>query len=116
MAEVFIQGILCKYRDLKEGEFVLYSDLPKSEQYFRRSDHPFTDEDNLVEIASVPYDERKSKYNKVQLEWVEREEKRMTYGEGVYAYINGALTYIPASYWGYVNHWTLEHGEKPEYR
>jgi len=34
----------------------------------------------------------------------------------VYAYINDNLTYIPASYWGYINHWELEHGEKPDYR
>lgn len=116
MASIEIQGIICHYRDLRPGENILYENLPQEEQYFRRVEHPFTDEDELVEIASVPYEERKSKYNKVQLEWVEREEKRMTYGEGVYAYINGILKYIPASYWGYVNHWTLENGELPEYR
>lgn len=116
MAEVIIQGITCKYRDLRQGESILYENLPKDEQIFRRVEHPFTDEDSMVEIASAPYEERKRLYNKVELEWVEREEKRMTYGEGVYAYIGGILTYIPASYWGYVNYWTLEHGEKPEYR
>jgi hypothetical protein len=116
MAEILIQGILCKYRDILPDEDILYKNLPQDEQYFRRIDHPFTDEDELVEIASVHYDERKAKYNKIQKEWVEREEKRMTYGNGVYAMINGILTYIPASYWGYVNHWTLEHGDKPEYR
>lgn len=116
MAEVLIQGILCKYRDLRDGESILYENLPQEEQYFRRVDHPFQNEDELVEIATAPYDERKGKYNTVQKEWVEREEKRMTYGEGVYAYINGNLTYIPASYWGYINHWELEHGDKPEYR
>ena len=116
MAEVLIQGILCTYRNLRDGENILYENLPQEEQYFRRVEHPFTDEDELIDIASVPYEERKGKYNKVQAEWVEREEKRMTYGEGVYAYINGVKTYIPASYWGYVNHWELEHGDKPEYR
>lgn len=116
MAEVLIQGILCKYRDLLPDEEILYKDLPKEDQYFRRIDHPFQDEDQLVEIAGVPFEERKSKYNKIQSAWVEVEEKRMTYGGGAYTMINGVLTYIPASYWGYVNHWTLEHGEKPEYR
>lgn len=116
MAVVNIQGIDCVYRDLRPGESILYENLPKEEQYFRRIDHPFTDDEHLIDIASVPYDERKGKYNKIQLEWVEREEKRISYGEGAYAYINGSITYIPASYWGYVNHWTLEHGEKPEYR
>ena len=115
MAEVLIEGILCTYRDLIPDEIILYKELPQDEQVFTRVDSPFND-DELVEIASVPYDERISKYNKVQKEWVEREEKRMTYGNGVYAMIDGLITYIPASYWGYVNHWELEHGEKPEYR
>lgn len=114
--DVLIQGILCTHRDLLPDEEILYSKLPQDEQYFRRVEPPFKDEDALVEIASLPYDERKSKYNREQLEWVEREEKRMTYGNGVYAMINGVQTYIPASYWGYINHWTLEHGDKPDYR
>lgn len=40
----------------------------------------------------------------------------MTYGEGVYASINGNITYLPASYWGYINYWTLEHDDKADYR
>lgn len=116
MAEILIQGLIIKYRDLRDGESILYENLPQEEQYFRRVEHPFIDDDQLIDIAALPYDERKGSYTKSQLEWVEREEKRMTYGEGVYAYINGILTYIPASYWGYINHWELEHGEKPEYR
>lgn len=114
--ELLIQGILCTYRDLRPDEEVLYSDLPTEEQIFKRVEHPFTNEEELIDIASVPYEERKGKYNKIQAEWVEREEKRMTYGNGVYASIGGEITYIPASYWGYVNHWVLEHGEKPDYR
>ncbi len=124
--QVEVQGIICSFRDLRqstvdedgvltEGEQILYADLPKYEQYFRRLESPFTD-DELVDVGSVPYDERRGKYNKYQAEWVEREEKRMTYGNGVYAMIGGELTYIPASYWGYINHWVLEHGEKPDYR
>lgn len=116
MASVLVQGILCSYRDLRDGEEILYSSLPQDDQYFRRVEHPFTDDEQLTEIASVPYDDRKGKYNKKQAEWVEREETRMTYGNGVYAMINGVNTYLPASYWGYINHWILEHGERPEYR
>jgi hypothetical protein len=115
MATVNIQGIDCTYRDLREGEEILYSDLPQSEQYFRRIDCPFEDDD-WIDIAILPFEERKTKYNKIQLDWVEREERRMTYGNGMYASINGVVTYIPASYWGYVNYWELEHGEKPDYR
>lgn len=116
MASIIIQGINCTYRDLVDGEEILYSTLPKEEQIFTKVSDPFTDEDQLVEIAGLPFDERKTKYNKIQLQWAEQEEKRMTYGNGVYASINGTITYIPASYWGYINHWELEHGEKPEYR
>lgn len=116
MAIVTIQGIDCTYRDLLPDEEILYSQLPQEQQFYKRIEHPFINEDELVEIASVAYDERKSKYNKLQSEWVDREEKRMTYGNGVYANINGIITYIPASYWGYINYWELEHGEMPEYR
>lgn len=115
MANVEVQGIICSYRDLRDGESILYENLPQEEQYFRRIDSPF-DDDDWIEIVSLPYEERTGKYTKEQRDWVEREEKRMTYGNGVYAYINGVLTYIPASYWGYINFWELEHGEKPDYR
>lgn len=110
MAEVIIQGIKVKYRDLREGEEILYAKLPQEDQYFRRVEIPFT-EDELEAIAT-----KEHYYTDVQNKWVDREKKRMDYGEGMYAYINGKLTYIPASYYGYVNHWTLEHGEKPDYR
>lgn len=101
---------MCKYRDAKPDEEILYQSLPQDEQYFRRIEHPFTDDD-LVEIANKEY-----QYTSLQKTWVDREKKRMDYGKGVYASINGVLKYIPASYWGYVNYWTLENGKKPEYR
>lgn len=116
MATVLIQGIECTYRDLHEFEGVLYAELPQKQQKFKLVPPPFTD-DELVDISTVPYDDRMGKYTKLQKEWVEQEEERMTYGKGgVYAMINMKLTYLPASYWGYINHWILEHGEKPEYR
>lgn len=115
MAVVSIQGIDCLYRDLREGEEILYTHLPQDQQYFRRVSVPFTDEDN-VDLFQVDYESRKGKYTTLQKEWVEREEKRMDYGHGVYAMINGVVTYLPGSYWGYINHWVLEHDEKPDYR
>lgn len=122
MATVNIQGIDCVYRDLVkssvsdqgeliEAEEILYSDLPKDEQYFRPTVHPFSD-DELIGIANkeILY----QNFTAVQKQWVDRENKR--FEEGVYAYIDGELTYIPGPYWCYVNYWTLEHGEKPDYR
>lgn len=122
MAEVWIQGILCKYRDLKEssiteegelieGEEILYSDLQKDDQYFKKTEHPFSDDD-LIAIANreLIY----QGFTPLQKQWLDRENKR--FEEGVYAYIYGELTYIPGPYYCYVNYWTLEHGEKPEYR
>lgn len=103
-----IQGIQCQYRDLKEGESILYENLPKEEQYFRRQEHPFTD-DELINIAN-----KEHTYSAIQAQWKEKEEKR--FEEGVFAYINGELKFIPGAYWCYINYWTLEHGEKPEYR
>lgn len=103
-----IQGIDAEYRDLMPDEDVLYSELPQDEQYFRRTEIPFTD-DQLVDIANREYT-----YTDAQKRWVAREEWRMD--NGVYAMINGKLTFIPGSCYGYVNYWTLETGQKPDYR
>ncbi len=117
-----IQGISCHWRDLSpsfideygvlvEGEEILYSNLPKEEQYFRREVHPFSD-DELLAIA-----ERELTYQQfsaVQKQWVDRQNR--IFEQGVYAMINGVLKFIPGAYWCYVNFWTLEHGDKPEYR
>lgn len=108
MAEVEIQGIICTYRDLQDNESVLYENLPQEEQYFRRVEHPFT-EDELVAIAN-----KEHTYTAQQKAWVDNQEK--LFDSGLYAYINGVKTYIPGAYWCYVNFWTLEHGDKPEYR
>ena len=115
MAVVNIQGIDVRYRDLLPDEEILYANLPQDEQYFRRLAAPFT-EDDIAELIQLDYASRKEKYTTAQKSWVEREERRMSYGEGVYASINGVLTYLPGSYWGYINYWTLEHDDLPDYR
>lgn len=116
MPDVLIQGITCKYRDLKDGEEILYASLPQDEQYFRRQEVPFTEEDR-EKLIEIDFKERDKHYTRIQKEFFDREEARMTYGTGgVYAYINGELTFIPPSYWGYINYWTLEDGGIPEYR
>lgn len=108
MAIAHIQGIDCEYRDLNEGEDILYDGLAKDEQYFKRETPPFTD-DELVDIANKEF-----KYSPLQQKWKDKQEQ--LFEDGLYAYINGNLTFIPGSYWCYINFWTLEHGEKPEYR
>lgn len=108
MAVITIQGIDCIYRDLQEGEDILYENLPQEEQYLKRVEHPFT-EDELVDIAN-----KEHTYTGLQKSWKEKQEK--LFDDGLYAYINGVRTFIPGAYWCYVNFWTLEHGEKPEYR
>lgn len=111
MPSKIIQGIEIFWRDLQEGEEILYADLPKDEQYFHRIEHPFSD-DELVAIASKELTYQG--YSPIQKQWVDRENKR--FEEGVYVYINGELTFIDGAYWCYINYWTLEHGEKPDYR
>lgn len=117
-----IQGIDCHYRDLRqasvtedgeliEAEEILYSEYPKDEQYFRHMAHPFSD-DELIAIANKEL--LYQGLSPIQKQWIDRENKR--FEEGVYASIDGDLTYIPGAYYCYVNYWTLEHGEKPEYR
>jgi hypothetical protein len=110
MAVVKIQGLDIHFRDLRPEEEVLYAEKPQDEQFFRRMENPFTDDD-LVAIAN-----KEHSYTAIQKSWKDKENSRMNYGNGVYAMINGRLTYIPASYWGYVNYWTLENGKKPDYR
>lgn len=116
---VEIQGIQCDFRDLKqsyitedgeliEGEEILYANLPQDEQYFRRVNYPFTD-DELIDIAL-----KEHTYSPLQKEWVAKQNK--IFDEGVYASINGNLVFIPGAYWCYINFWTLEHGDKPDYR
>lgn len=108
MAKVEIQGIECTYRDLLPDEEVLYKDLPVEEQYFKPVAHPFTD-DQLVDIANKEY-----QYTSLQKEWVDKQ--NWLFDNGCYAMIEGELTFLPGAYWCYINFWTLEHGEKPEYR
>ena len=108
MPFLHIQGIDAEYRDLFPAEDVLYADLAQNEQYFRRTEVPFTD-DELVDIAN-----RDHTYTESQKKWVAREEWRMD--NGVYAMINGKLTFVPGSMYGYVNYWTLETGQRPDYR
>lgn len=108
MAEQLIQGINCVYRDLIGDEDILYENLPKEEQVFKVQPYPFTD-DELADIAN-----KEHVYTQVQLEWLKKENWR--FDNGLYAYINGELKFIPGAYWCYVNYWTLEHGETPDYR
>lgn len=108
MPILHIQGIDAHYREPFPDEEALYADLPKDEQYFRRTEVPFSD-DELVDIAN-----KEHTYTEAQKKWVAREEWRMD--NGVYAMINGKLKFIPGSCYGYVNYWTLETGQKPDYR
>lgn len=106
-----IQEIYVTWREKGADEFALYENLPKEEQYFRPTVHPFTD-DELIAIANkeLLYEQ----FTPLQKRWVDTEKER--FKNGVYAYINGILRFIPGAYWCYINYWTLEHGEKPEYR
>lgn len=119
MGVLQFQGINAEYRELREsyvtedgelieGEEILFSQFTPEEQYFRKTEIPFTDDD-IVAIAN-----KEHTYTELQKRWVEREKKRMD--DGVYAMIKGVLTYIPGSHYGYVNYWTLENGSTPEYR
>lgn len=108
MASVEIQGIICKYRDLLPDEEVLYKELPEEQQIFQKITTPFSD-DELVDIAN-----KEHTYTAIQAKWKEHQE--WLFDNGLYAYIGGKLTFIPGSYWCYINYWTLEHGETPDYR
>lgn len=108
MEQIEIEGIVCSYRSKEEGEFAIYENLPQDEQFFKRVTHPFTD-DELVSIAN-----REHSYTDLQKKWVA--DQKELFKKGLYAYIDGVLTFIPGAYWCYVNFWMLEHGDFPEYR
>jgi len=108
MAYVLIQGINCSFRDVKPDEQIYYSDLPQEDQFFKRLEHPFSNED--IEAMA----EKTHAYSSEQATWVETRNKE--FEEGVYAYINNKLKFIPGSYWCYINMWTLENGDPPDYR
>lgn len=108
MAVISIQGIDCVFRDLRPDEGVLYVELSQEDQYFRRALSPFSDED-LIAIAN-----REHTYTANQAAW--KQEQELIFEDGLYASIDGVITYIPGAYWCYINFWTLEHGDKPEYR
>lgn len=133
MPIITIQGIECSYRERREDEEILYTQLPQEEQYFRRISHPFTD-DELIDIANkvLVYEKENEKqedekgakskketeeqreYSKEQKDWVDKQKK--LFDNGLYAMIDGVETFIPGAYWCYVNFWTLEAGDKPDYR
>lgn len=108
MPQELIQGIVVKWRSLKEDERIHYSAYPPEEQYFRRVEIPFTDAE-LLGIAMREY-----KPTPIQQKWID--DQKYIFDHGIYAHINGELTFIPGAYYCYVNFWTLEHGEKPDYR
>ncbi len=119
MGATEIQGIQVHYRDIRtsyvtedgeliDGEEILYSELPQKDQKFSRVKIPFTD-DELIAIAL-----KEHTYTPLQKAWVEKQE--YLFNNGLYAKINGKIVFIPGAYWCYINFWTLEHGEKPDYR
>jgi hypothetical protein len=108
VASVTIQCVECSYRGLEEHEGVLYAELPKDEQYFKKVKPPFSDDD-LVDIAN-----REHSYTSTQTLW--KEEQENYFENGLYAMVEGEITFIPGAYWCYINFWTLEHGDTPEYR
>lgn len=108
MPTIEIQGIICEYRDLLPDEVILYKDLPVEDQLFKITPHPFTD-DQLVDIANKEY-----QYSTLQKDWVDKQ--NWLFDNGCYVMVDGGITFLPGAYWCYINFWTLEHGEKPEYR
>src|SRR5689334_5424780 len=106
MTSEIIQGLQIKWREIRSGECILYEILPQEEQIFSYEVHPFSD-DELVEIANkeITYNE----YTAVQKQWVDRQNQ--IFEEGIYAYIDGTLTFIPGAYYCYVNFWKQENGE-----
>lgn len=82
--------------------------LPQSEQYFRKKDIPsifndleFDDDGNAV-------------YTDEQIDFIKTEWGKIN--DGYWFYNNGEPTYITGLHYFYLNYWTLEDGNTPDYR
>ena len=82
--------------------------LPKSEQYFRKTEIPdifsdleFDDDGNAV-------------YTDEQADFIRAEWNKIN--DGYWYYNNGEPTYITGLHYFYLNYWTLEDGNTPDYR
>lgn len=82
--------------------------LRKRDQYFRHVEIPDY-------FGELDYDsDKKVVFTKKQWEWIETELDRIF--KGYWFMNNGNLTYITGKYYYFLNYWTLENGDQPEYR
>lgn len=103
-----IYGIDCTIPPQPNKHYVDGFRKKKDRQKFERVVIPDSfDEIEFDSEGNPLYDEEQIKFIQGELEKIEN---------GYWFYNNGELTYITGDHYYYLNYWTLENGEKPEYR
>ncbi len=95
MGEVIeLEGLFIQLPEKPDEKDILFSDLPKSEQYWKRQEVPKA----LERIRSMDeWSEQPSNFRKTYRPYIEREFKRRR--EGVWMYLNGEATYITGDHY-----------------
>jgi hypothetical protein len=95
MGEVIeLEGLHIQLPQKPDDKEILFSDLPQSEQYWKRQEIP----EALERIRSMDeWAEQPSNFRKTYRPYIEREFKRRR--EGVWMYIDGEATYITGDHY-----------------
>lgn len=108
MPKELIYGIFCHFPDKPTMNTIDGYSLYKKHQKFTRVEIP----ESFYEIEFD--DDNNPIYDEQQIQFISREWDRVN--NGYWFLNNGTPTYITGDYYFYLNYWTLETGNLPEYR
>ena len=103
-----IYGIDYKIPDQPAKSLISGFDLEKKKQKFYRTEIPeFFDDLDFDDEGTPIYTEEQAAFVNAELDRIDL---------GYWFYNNGKATYITGLHYFYLNYWTLENGERPQYR
>lgn len=108
MSTIHIYGINYTLPPVPQSSKILGFELPKKQQKWRRQPLPAIFDDLDFDAEGDPV------YTEEQLKWINEEVDK--FERGIWFYNNGAPTYITGLNYFYLQYWTLENGDPPEYR
>lgn len=108
MQEISIYGTTIRIPDAPETEQILYANLPRSEQKWKRIELPDF-------FETVEYDKSGNLLlTPQQRQYADQEVKRCK--EGVFAMIGGKIRFLSKKYYFYLQYYVLEDGTAPQFR
>jgi hypothetical protein len=103
-----IYGVTVTYPQIPSANKIANRELPPKQQYFRRAETPEV-------FNELDYDDDGDPiYTEQMLEFIHQELDRID--NGYFFYNNQKLVYITGEHYFYINYWTLENDERPDYR